>query len=432
MPAEIPENPLTDTAPVTQGKTRRFPRWLLFFFALGALLVMTGIVAWAWYQIDRQIALSEFHLAIEQLQESGVPTDNKSLQKLYEGSTSHVHADDWVMLGETVQSKGLHYELAELPVANDDPAMEPECVPPPGVEWTNREEVEKALENWNEELQTLIRLGKLQRSEPLPLFRPIFFDSVDTLVPGAQNARFLIQLPRLAHRVAVYDGDQERAVELIQSAQDLERSMMGEPVIISQLVRIAIAADVTSLEPHLANEYVKGRGHDGIYYIEKMQALIDLPDTSMMEFRQAAQEIERSISRDFEQKGTLWTTNRMISATIIPASEAYTSAIVRQCERNRLAQLAMAIRRFEHQHNHWPNSLDELTSLGVDLEALHPATVNPFNFRILANGDAIVWGIPDTSKHHIPSEPPPTDFDQHEDNIGWVWRLRRQSAEGRQ
>lgn len=99
--------------------------------------------------------------------------------------------------------------------------------------------------------------------------------------------------------------------------------------------------------------------------------------------------------------------------------------IVRQCEQNRLAMLAMAIRQFEHQKNRWPDSLDELAEIGIDLEDLQPASDQPFGYRIEADGGAVVWGIPDTLTNEIPTEPSPVVGNLYEENIDWVWRLHK-------
>ncbi len=461
------------------------PLLMIVCFILGVPLILCAGVL-TWYMGRQSAAADKVHLWIEDLSQRGEPVDDPSLQLAYEISTSDENTERWVALRKILETNEFRESSRDIPF--QDPYNEldnPPIVPPPGEDWPNRTAVDEFLKKWRSELQTIRELGEAEyANKGKPLRRPIEFRSVATLLPDTQFARPMARLTMLDHAVAMHDGDQQQAYQCLRACFGLERSMDGEPLIVSQLVGLAIGAlaseilqksvehdqlsdqQMDELAANLpsfdklcdlyemamrgerammlplfsdpeqayqilnidsaagANLFAKARSTDALYYLEIMDQWLSLPRDDLNSFRDAAKRVNAKLSNDVGNAGILEKLDHAMSYMIIPANDAFAEVIVRRAEQNNLAKLAMGVRKFHHNFDRWPESLEELNKVGVEASQLRAANW-PFGYRIEKSGEAVLWGIYPTTTLTLPSEPPETEGDLNkQQNAAWVWRLR--------
>ncbi len=446
------------------------------------IVLCAGVMTW--YFGRQSVAAGKVQQRIEDLSQRGEPVDDESMQLCYEVATSNKNTERWVALRELLETSLFNESARDMPFhgAVDEDNQEI-IVPLPGEDWPNRKAVDDFLQTWQAELKTIHELAEAEYVNiGKPLRRPIEFRSVATLLPDTQHIRTMARLLQLEHAVATFDGDQQRAYECIRACRGLERSTYGEPLIISQLIGRAVAGlagemiqtsvqldqlsdeqmdDVAENFPTFgklyelyelsirgerammlplfsnpqqandimeldsisgANLLTKTRASDALYYLERIDSFLSLPNDDMQAFRNAAKRATDRLENDARNAGMLETMDRAMSYMLIPAVGFYTEAIVRQAEHDNLAKLAMAVRKFRHQFDRWPQSLNELSRIGVDASQLRAANW-PFGYRVEPSGAAVLWGINPTTQLTLPSQPPETDG-ENERNAAWVWRLK--------
>ena len=468
-----------------QERSRWRPLLIVACFIFGVpLLLCAGVLSW--YVSRQSAAADKVHLRIEDLSQRGQPVDDQSLQVWYEVGTSDKRTEQWVALRKALETKEFRESSRYIPFLDGhDQAGDPISVPMRGEAWPNRQSVDDFLQQWRAELQTIHELAEAEyNNDGKPLRRPIEFRSVMTLLPDTQQVRTMARLMQLEHAVAMHDGDRQRAHRCLRACLGLARSTDGEPFMISQLIGLAVAGlageilqksvehdqlsdeqmeklaaklptfdelcDVYELamlgerammlplfsDPQEAREIMgiestaganlltKTRSTDALYYLQLMDQWLSLPRDDMQAFRDAAVRVSDQLQIDASNAGMLERMDHAMSYMIIPAVGGFAGAIVRYAEQNKLAKLAMAVRKFHHQFDRWPQDPGELSRIGVDPSQLRAANW-PFGYRVEESGEAVLWGIYPTTTLTLPAEPPETEGDtEKERNAAWVWRLR--------
>lgn len=455
---------------------------IVVFALLGVpLLLCAGVLTW--YVGRQSIAADKLHARMEDLSQRGEPVDNVSLELTFQVATSDADTQQWVALRETLDTDEFRQTVFDLPFHGaTDENNELIVVPRPGEPWPQRQETDDFLKLSGKHLDTIRSLGEAQFvNTGKPLRRPIEFRSVATLLPDTQFVRAMARLMQLEHAVAVYDGDNQRALECIRAVAGMERSIYGEPLMISQLIGQAIgfisggmiqrsvehgqltneqmdeladalpsfqqlcdlyemgilgeramllplfsnpreAEEMMELESAVgANLLTKTRPLDALYYLEAMDRLLELPRDDMLTFRRAADQVDDQFESDIRNSGVIQKFDRVMSYMLMPAVGSFAGVMVRRAEHNHLIKLAVAVRKFHRQFDRWPKTLDELNVMGVDPTQLQSRDA-PFGYQI--EGDqAVIWGINRSAASMIPPQPPEVR-DEDAPHAAWVWRLR--------
>lgn len=208
-------------------------------------------------------------------------------------------------------------------------------------------------------------------------------------------------------------------------------SLKGERAMqLSVLLDSATTKEAASQQADMAAEFggpkpllLPGtRGIDTLFALETMDSFIDVPDSDPESFIKAVHSAGAALQEQFKDQGFLSKIDHAVSGMLLPAIEPYAKAFVKQFEGNQLAKLAMAVRKYQHQNDRFPQSLDELYRDDASLESLTAADGTEFGFKIEENGDAVLWGGDETP---FGDEVPELDA-MKSDAKRWIWRLKAQ------
>lgn len=461
------------------GKSPYRPMVIMLVMLFVVPLILCGGLL-TWFFGRQSAAANALAMRAEQYTAAGIPVDDAGMSKLHRSLTSDRHSDAWAAVGKELSSDAFGEECRNMPILGDGLG-----VPPAGDEWPDEERVQAFLTRWDSVLKTIrdLSLDELDSDEK-PLRRKLEFDGIMTLLNETQEARQFARLLLLKHDVALRNRDGDTASEYIRAMQGLRRSFDGEPLLISQLVGIAIGtmsndmlrrsleADVLSEEQlkeisgkiarfdktidlhrvaaqgerastlpiftdpdrakmmlemeggsaNVADVLTKLRSRDGIFYLDEMDKIEHLPDDSMKSFLQAATKWEADLGVKAGNASTFEKMDHVLSYLTLPAYGAAVVAFVREAESNNLARQAIAVRLFQYRFGRWPETVDELEQVGMTPLDWETAGDVPFGWIADADG-VVVWGVDRSTEDEIPAQPP-TIESEDDRNAAWVWRIR--------
>ncbi|NNE01418.1 MAG: hypothetical protein HKN47_29230 [Pirellulaceae bacterium] len=226
---------------------------------------------------------------------------------------------------------------------------------------------------------------------------------------------------------AMVDFDELRETYLLALRGD--RAMMLPVFTDAELANRVLDFD----SPAVAKLLTRIRARDALYYLDQMQLYLDaaVSDPDRLDpdrldpsaFRKRVSLAGDQLKSDIFASGTITNLDHMYSYLMIPNMQSFALVIVQQEENNRLAKLAMAVRKYQHDLDRWPTTLDQLSAIDIDLSMLQPVDEAKFGYRVDTNGDAILWGVPRSDLQVIGPDPLPVDDGEHAANRLWVWRL---------
>ncbi len=440
------------------------------------LLLCGGLLTWFFGRYS--VAAKELAIRTEELKRSGVPVDDVTLETFHHSITSDEFTEQWVAAAKQVVSEDFVQQSSQMPYF-----AEVNPVPPTGDLWPEQEDVTAFLGRWESLLKTIHEIAEAELDpQRLPVRRPITFDGIATLLPDTQEARSFARLVALEHDVALRQRDGDRAFACIQAAQGLRRSFDGEPLLISQLVGVAIgtmtnemlqrsigqdilseqqlieidanipefkkasellrlgmtgevatalpvftdptkASEVMEMESSSATARVLGklRSIDGIFYLDEMKKIESFPSNDLQALRDAGQNWNADMKAAFGNASAAERADKMMTFLIMPAFGAAAVAFAREAEHNNLARLAIAVRLFRYRFDRWPQSLDELNQIKVDPESVKSAGDKSFGYRIEDDG-VVLWGVDRREQGEIPDQPPVVESGD-DPQAPWVWRI---------
>ena len=466
--------------PTSEPVRRRRSRFSLPKLILGVLAVVVvscgGLATWIFGR--QYFAAQELAERTELLRREGEPTDNVSLEALHHALTREGDDAKWARVIHVVGSDEFKYQSYEMPIlgdAEDPPAL--------GKPWSDHDAVAAFLDRWRDLYGDIHELGSAELEAELPIRRSIVFAGLKTEIPFSIRVRELARLLQLEHAFALRMGDADRVFACIQDARGLQRSMRGEPILISQLVGLAtsnlsremlidaIKHDVLSDEQLIAirdrlpafeetaeaytlsmraergsilplfndpalvdDEFgdVTGRigwslqrSCDAVFYLNQMDKLLRLPEGGIEHMISGGEEWNRGLRRYTEEGHILGKLDKLLTLLLLPAMGKVAYGFAQDAEASNLARLAIEVRLFRSREGRLPASIDELQ---LDPESIRSAGDRPFGFRLDESG-VTVWGVDRVSDseiiREIPDEP---DWAAEQEFKQWVWTIPANSA----
>lgn len=430
---------------------------LVTLFLVVPLLTCGGILTWVFGR--QSSAAKELMAQQEALRADGKPVDDESLTAFHDSLTSDRNTDSWFRLREQTTAQGYWDGTEKIPIVGAQGVP----VPPPGEPWPDEQEVRAFLSKSGPLLEK-IRSLSMDEMDPgtKPLRRPITYEGFLTLLPDAQESRSFARMLNLDFDVALRDGNADRAFESIRAMQGLRRSFDGEPLLVSQLVGIAIGsignnmirraleADLFSedqlktifneiegfkksaelfqlamvgeramalpmfSDPERAREMLemetgsgggrmtewmtKMRSKDGVAYLEEISKFEKFPTDSMKGFRKAGEAWDANLKNQAANASMFEKMDKAMTFISLPAIGVAARAFVREAESNNLTRLAIAARLYRYQFDRWPASLTELESVGISSLDMETSGANPFGFQPGGDDNEIVLWGIDTSQ----------------------------------
>jgi hypothetical protein len=255
-----------------------------------------------------------------------------------------------------------------------------------------------------------------------------FAKGLNATLPHIQDARTLARVLSLRLHVAVQRGDIAAALESLRLQLALAGTMDHEPLLVSQLVRIAvigmalndvraIVSELPLTEPQLAElqkvvaaidaqtpvkegligeramgyhtfhhlsqlegvEMLAGkdgelqRPGDCLVYLELMQEMVEAADRPPDQARQAAKQVEAKLKGRMATQNPLDRLEIVVTMLMFPATGAVFDASARSQALRDSAACGIAFRRYQLKHGRPPDSLAALVP-----EFLPAATRDPF------------------------------------------------------
>lgn len=446
------------------------PRWMIALVVLlASLAVLCGgpVTLWTW---RRSNAFAELEERRDALRERGLPVDDASLEAYRVELMGQQNSERWMAILETVDSPAFAATYEQVPVLG---VVEDEQPFVPGQPYPHDQQVRAFLES-NQALRQEIHDVTAGSGA---IWTEIEFDSFNTLLTYVQASRGVARLISLEFDDAVRRGDGGQVFRSLQSLIGISRSLEQEPVLIAQLVHIAltamavqkvkVAVEENLLDDAQLGEVLKqlrtfddfGRRYRLAIAGERAMALpvfddldrfsdtvgeipakfnqrpIDalatldifaqaeaIPDDDLDSYYNAIVALNDSMEQQFSEAGLLRRFDTLMTNLLMPALAAYGKAVVRHVMQVRLAKLGVAVRLYEKREGELPDQLEQVIAQSA-LGPVRPYGSDHFGFRI-SEGNVELWGGEiESPGDQIPDSPASLDETQDSDAI-WHWVIR--------
>lgn len=448
--------------PLAFGRQRKrsyLRSWLVWLSVAGMSSMVFLAVGVVWSQRQAAVKLNK---EVRRVAESGQPIDNQSLGRWFRQRT---HTEGTLIWGEILSA--IHGSFVGYPDFDNLPIQGrgelPEGLVPGGV-WPEESIVGEYLEY----SRPIIAMIERAAQYPTPVWRPIEFEGIGTLLPELQSSRNIARLLQLEVEHALYHQDTERALRAIRLMGTTVEAFDWDFCIVANIVNHALyglqlAAIRRSLNADLWNRQ----------QLEELFAILESPQNAEQRFRDTfAAERAMFTSMAVEEIGMyaptvggvvhlayrmpstrlkLWETyadlqqladsdlktmseavgrfhrelevelrrrpfdpGNILTGLLLPAGEAYAGAFIRAEDFRRLTRCALAAKIFQQEYDCWPSRLAELEQVGLPRRERNSVLSGPFGLD--KDGEqAVLWTLIVSG----PNLQIPTDFslvnndDQH-------------------
>ena len=425
-----------------KGLIGRLGVWGVVFLALGLVLtLLVALLVGRWFQASR---LVEAELA--RIRAAGEPVTPDDLKQYCPvGPEEEDTTDLWLDGVGALDTPEFPNDARPLPVVGESQAE----IPLPGEPWPQLGAAEKLLAKYGRGLDLLHQAADQggaarYRLDLIPL-DPKLLDQVQSLRGGAR-------LLTLEANVRAHRRDLHGAADSIHALNRLARSLEREPLMMPQLVRVAIAGqardqlrrllgsvdladdDLDRLQQDLRASDAKETLRLGMLG-ERVAGIqqFDGPDFggagggslffkvtqrgSFLEFLQywdtmirAAEEPWPQALEAFKVAGqqaqakarggaSPARVGRVLTALLAPAVEAFTTATARGAAMNRATDAAIACERYRRKHGKLPEALEELVPDFLPEVPADPFDGEPLRYLVAEDGYLVYSVGPDATDH---------------------------------
>jgi hypothetical protein len=309
-----------------------------------------------------------------------------------------------------------------------------------------------------------------------------FAQGINAKLTHMQDARMLARVLSLRLHVAVERGDVAAAAESLQLQLALAATMEHEPLLISQLVRIALVSialdDVRQIvgelplsEPQLAElqqqlaaiavqrpikdgmigeramgfhtfhhlsqlegvEMLAGkdgtlqRPGDCLFYLDLMQEMVEAADTPPDQARHAAKQVENKLKGRMATQNPLDRLEIVVTMRMFPATGAIYDASARTQALRDSAVAGIAFRRYQLKHGSPPKSLEALVPEFLPAVPRDPFAVgNPPHLFIVEGDQFAIYSV----GMNLQDDRALLRDPESNDDVGFVARLTVPRADG--
>ncbi|MFN0022194.1 MAG: hypothetical protein ACKVP0_28425 [Pirellulaceae bacterium] len=219
------EFPLPAKPKITSGR--------LVLGCLGiALLAVVATIVIPWVLSNRQAA-ARLKAAVQRVRARGEPLNTVELNEFYVPAKGRPD-----MTREILEALAICEEAGKSPAAKTLPIVGQGAEPPPRDQpWAQLSEVEKYLAGQQQAFATFDQFPARDGTVRFPVD---FTPGIATLLPNTQQIREGARALSLQFHVHRHKGEIAEAVNCIIAHLALSRALDGEPIMVSQLVRIAV------------------------------------------------------------------------------------------------------------------------------------------------------------------------------------------------
>ena len=327
--------------------------------------------------------------------------------------------------------------MTELPiVGNGEPLRMLEA----GAKWQN----DALVDDFLKQAQPLFDLIYDAAKYPTPVWQPMEFRGIGTLLPELQESRQIQRLLQLDFEHAIVHSDTERALRDLRAMQSTADAFDWDMFMVGELVNIALHglhygsiqrslyADVwndAELEQLMAQVRqplpLEKRWNNSIE-TEKAMSLSEVSNSRSMPEVELAQSAESKLAllrkyaevqslaneplgqltrgaaeleREWEQRGSQVGADILAKLFLPPVVASYAEAFERSERSRRLVLTSLAVKRFHLANDRWPEQLPELSQVGLSPEDWTLPGIGPLGYAIEPDGKtACVWAVGEKDK----------------------------------
>ncbi len=468
LPYKVPEQVST----VGQSPQKRRIRWKLVFaiFAVpfAVLLGLVLLVRIA-YTIRESRGRAAMQVELQRLEENGLPVDNETIDQRYSSRTSDAQTDAWLGIFDTVKSSDFKQSCEGIPLLDESIEYDATTTILDIVQ--ESPEFQSSLRFTQQHAELLSEIRSLA-VEPSPVYFPIFFQSLETLLQEVQDTRLLVRMLYTDANVAMHLGNADRAIDDIMAIYGLSEHVRAVPGAVPHLCAIAHRSlalelineackrDLFAIEqlrvldskvlPHcdigdkwqrvMAEEMalslplfsnpamtmdkpgrvLPARGHDAIHFIGLMKSALQVPTEDLDEFMDGALGLEKE--QESLASGVWGRIDCILTGLISPAFSALACVFINDAQNHRLARVAISVRLFTRTQDKLPTELEDLP--GYELLA-KPAGERPFGYKV-EEDRAVLWGNRFSEKQRsVEATPPKQDQPGQVNYALLIWTFPR-------
>ena len=179
---------------------------------------------------------SRLHQKIAALRSQGLPTNAVELNAYYSVPPDVTDTSElWIAATTAVKNAGIDQRAAKIPIVGSGPTP----VPEPGEDWAELEISRTFLKELDGELQLIRRAADAGGMARYPVD---FTSGLNAVLSGIQEIRVIARLLTLSAHVHAHDREDSKALKDVTGICAVSDSLRGDPILISQLVRIATHA----------------------------------------------------------------------------------------------------------------------------------------------------------------------------------------------
>ncbi|HEV3340419.1 MAG TPA: hypothetical protein VG125_08680, partial [Pirellulales bacterium] len=390
------------------------------------------VLAIAWLASHRRLAAE-----LEKIRAAGEPASAEDMEAFYKvPSPGRDTTQLWLAALAPLDTPQFRADGKDLPFVGEGP----DTIPFPGEPWPQLEAAEQFLSSYRPSLD---KMHQAAREGGQARFPTRFANGIAMLLPHVQQLRAGGRLLELETAVAAHRGRPGDAVEAVVAMFAAARSLEQEPIIVSQLVRMALASIARGRLVWLLSAGVLDDGQlkrldaelsDIDYQASVRRALIGERAIGIQAFADpaslgaealsfrpgflssgdetvylqimgemiaaaefAGSERTRELDRVEAQLKKLAgdTTARFrypVTLLIVPALRAYGEAANRNQAGRDATRIAVAIERFRLREGRLPSKLDELVPKYLDALPSDPYGGAPLHYRVDAT-EYLVYSV---------------------------------------
>ncbi len=432
------------------GSTYLRLKWI-GLVSLIPIIFLFGVVCFIGYR--EAIASSELKAKLAEMRQSGEPLDNESMAKFFEKTSHKEGTAAWKEILTLCQCA--NSVSHKIPVVGDG------IIPPdlrPGNGWPDEPRVAEFLQEVRPLFQRIYKADEF----PKPVWMPIHFNGIVTLLEEIQESRSISRILYLDAIHALYHEEGDRALKDIHALRSVAQAFDLDICIVSKMVSMASRGmhldainrsmfmnvwnekQLTALSNHVNQPYEVSKawkatlaGELGMVYpilndIRQIKSIDDfggnplfkLPamPSAKLTFLRAYEDMQhcadagdariaeqaKSAESRFEDRNRTISQSNLFLGFFMPGVRAYAEVFDRFETNRRLTYTSLAVKRYQLKNKRWPKRLSELADVGLVSNDWSTTDRQSFGYE-LKDEMAFVWSHGNLDKKRVPIERPKLD-----------------------
>jgi hypothetical protein len=402
--------------------------------SLVALVMLVGALLYGW----RAAGMRRAERELAKIRERGQPASADDMNAFYATPLSTQDCTRiWIAALQPLEGPAYSLAAEKLPIVGTGPE-----IPPPGTPWPQQAAVEQFLEQYKSSMEQLREAADRGGAARFDLD---FHDGIAMLLGHVQSARSGARMLALEAHVRAHRGDAAGAADSLDAMFKLGVSLENEPILISQLVKLALDGvareQLQSLLPHvefadedlqrlqadlrhidydralhraLLGERVFGvvtfedpsgagvefgggnlawkitQGEDLATYLTFMGRMADAAEQPWPAVREEAAAVNDEVKSLVG--GGLARFRYTMTANLLPAINAAVTAAARGGSQNDAADAALAAELFRRRQGRLPADLNELVPEFLPEVPLDRIDGRPLRY-VVRDGDCVIYSV---------------------------------------